>query len=381
MVRRTHKGEGVRGRKLPPRSKGGQRALPECLRGSKLPPRAIRGDYSPLRSEPDTVRRRPRFERASDPWGFESHPLRHETPFWCALRGSLLHTTVTLTGPGTVFCKHLANAEGTPGCELDQPNPTEELFDRYLKERGYDFEVIPATEQPTADRLVHTPIGDVVVEVEGFEFTAADRRLTQLEHFSGSGLLGRARLEDALRRARRQLDRTEYAKSPCLVVLGQHPYIIMDDMAILTSMYGDAFIRIPVGPEGPAGEAQGPFFSMRGRVRNPGGPISAVAVIEEVCPDRPAFDRLLHEEYQKSKREKGNRESKEGMAHFLELAEHFAETHPELNLQKRVPRVRVYENFLAGRPMPRTVFWSAVDHRWGEHERAYMELERPKDAS
>ena len=49
---------------------------------------------------------------------------------------------------------------------MEQPNTTEILFDRYCAAMGCRSEPIPRRVTPTADRMVQTPTGRVVVEIE-----------------------------------------------------------------------------------------------------------------------------------------------------------------------------------------------------------------------
>lgn len=250
-------------------------------------------------------------------------------------------------------------------------NPTEGLFDRYCEAMEYRSVPIPTSETPTADRMVETPRGRAVVEVEGYGFSKADRtlteELTERHHKIMLGLLGRAR---------RQLDRPEYEGLPRVIVIGRHPYVDTGPFAIQAIMYGDPYISIPVGPEGPVGEPES-RFPMRGRLRHLGGPISAVAVINELCPDDPAFERLLHEEHERIKREQGELERTAAIVRFLELSDRLRRDHPELDLERRVPVLQVHENIHAAVGLPHTIFWGPYDRRWGPVGKQYQELARP----
>ena len=152
-------------------------------------------------------------------------------------------------------------------------NPTEGLFDRYCEAMGYQSVPIPTSETPTADRMVETPHGRVVVEVEGYGFSKADRalteELTERHHKIMLGHLGRARMDKIFRRARRQLNRPEYERLPRVVVVGRHPYVDTGPLAIQAIMYGPPYISIPIGPDGPVGEPES-RFPMRGRLLHPG---------------------------------------------------------------------------------------------------------------
>ena len=76
---------------------------------------------------------------------------------------------------------------------------------------------------------------------------------------------------------------------------------------------------------------------MRGLLRHEGGPISAAVVIDELCPDLPAFERLLHHENERTAREQGELKSPAAIVRFLEIYERLEREHPELDLTKRVP--------------------------------------------
>jgi|GEM_PF-7003748 len=261
-------------------------------------------------------------------------------------------------------------------------NPTEGLFDRYCEAIGYVSVPIPTSEIPTADRMVETPHGRVVVEVKGYGFSKADRALTEelreRHHKIMLGQLGRARMEEIFRRARRQLDRPEYAGLPRVLVVGRHPYVDTGPVAIQAIMYGDPYIAITIGPAGPVGEAES-RFPMRGRLLHPGGPISAVAVIDEVCPDEAEFSRLLHEENARVMREEGELERAAAIVRFLELRERLQAEHPELDLKKLVPCLVVHENVNAAVALPRAIFWGPHDERWGPVGEQYQEIDRPAD--
>jgi hypothetical protein len=232
--------------------------------------------------------------------------------------------------------------------------------------------------------MVDTPVGSVVVEVEGFTMSAEDLKLTeeltQRHHKILLGLLGRDRLNDAFKRARRQLARPEYEDVPKLLVVGQHPYIDTGSLAMQAIMYGDPYIQILVGPEGPVTEPES-RFPMRGRLRHAGGPLSAVAVLDQVCPDETAFAQLVHHELKRLEREEGPINKKAGVVCYVELWERLKTEHPEVDLEKRVPRLDVYENIKAGFLLPRTVFWGLHDRRWGVMGAEYRELKRATEAS
>lgn len=99
---------------------------------------------------------------------------------------------------------------------------------------------------------------------------------------------------------------------------------------------------------------------MGGRLYHPQGPVSAVAVIDEVCPDAAAFSRLLHEEHERIKREQGELEQRADVVRFLELSDRLHHEHPELDLERQVPRLRVHENVNAAVALPRTVSWGST---------------------
>jgi len=259
-------------------------------------------------------------------------------------------------------------------------NPTERLFDRYCDAMGYKSLLIPPATAPTADRMVETPDGRMVVEVEGYGFSRADRALEaeiigRGGHKVMLGLLGRERLNDAFKRARRQLAQPEYEGLPRVLMIGRHPYVDTGPFAIQAIMYGDPYISLPIGPEGPEGEPES-RFPMRGRLRHPGGPISAVAVIDEVCPDAVTFGRLLHDENERVKREQGELERPAAIVRLLELSERIRRAHPELDLEEQVPCLQVHENVYAAAVLPRTIFWGRYDRRWGPIGEQYREIVR-----
>lgn len=259
-------------------------------------------------------------------------------------------------------------------------NPTEGLFDRYCEAVGYKSVPIPSATTPTADRMVETPYGRVVVEVEGYGFSRGDRALeAEIIGRRGYkvmlGLLGRQRLDKVFQRARRQLARPEYEALPRVLVIGRHPYVDTGPFAIQAIMYGDPYISIPIGPEGPVGEPES-RFPMRGRLRHPGGPISAVAVIDEVCPDAAAFGHLLDDENERIKQEQGELERQADIVRFLELSERIRRDHPELDLEEQVPCLQVHENVYAATALPRTIFWGPHDMRWGPVGEQYREIAR-----
>ncbi len=261
-------------------------------------------------------------------------------------------------------------------------NPTEGLFDRYCEAMGYRSAPIPTSDTPTADRMVETPAGRVVVEVKGYGFSKADRalteELTERHHRITLGQLGRERLDNIIRRARRQVDRLEYEGLPRVLVVGRHPYVDTGPFAILSIMYGQPFISIPIGPDGPVGEPETRFPTpMRGRLHHAQGPVSAVAVIDEVFPDAAVFERLLHEENERIRREERELERRAEIVRFLELSDRVLGEHPELDLKKQVPRLRVHENANAAVVLPRAIFWGPHDRRWGPVGEEYQEIGRP----
>lgn len=154
-----------------------------------------------------------------------------------------------------------------------EPNPTEALFDRYCEAQGYRSIPIPTADTPTADRMVETPAGRVVVEVKGYGFSGADLALMQeLEgqhHKIMLGQLGRARLDGIFRRAHRQLERPEYGGLPRVLVVGRHPFVDTGPFPILSIMYGQPVISVDIGPEGPVGEPV-PLANGRPLVSPPG---------------------------------------------------------------------------------------------------------------
>jgi hypothetical protein len=104
-------------------------------------------------------------------------------------------------------------------------------------------------------------------------------------------------------------------------------------------------------------------------------PVSAVAVIGEVCPDEEPFDALLHEAMEREML--GVDDKKALMVRYLELREELERTHPEFDLERREPYLEVTENPAAAVAMPRSVFWGPHDRRWAEFgDGDFRELKR-----
>lgn len=99
---------------------------------------------------------------------------------------------------------------------------SENLFDAYCRALGYAIEQIPTQPHRTADRLVKTPAGAVIVEIK--ELTPNDDDLRYMKELSEQGWSSRGgtpgnRVFEKIRSAAPQLKAYSNRSIPCVLVL------------------------------------------------------------------------------------------------------------------------------------------------------------------
>ena len=155
----------------------------------------------------------------------------------------------------------------------------EEIFAEYLHSLGLPFDYEPPIGQRRPDFLVHSPCGDVFCEVKD---------LGVGEYRTGLRI---ERIQGRIRRATEKL-REFKGRYPCLVVLfDDSAEVVLVDFTVLSAMFGDIVVTIPVGHDE---EASTHFdYDSRYLTRNSNTVVSAVAILEYVSPLQRQFDEAL----------------------------------------------------------------------------------------
>lgn len=244
-------------------------------------------------------------------------------------------------------------------------NTGERMFRDYAAQEGYpDPRALEPGPDRTPDFELATTGGAVICEVKHFPWTEGDAAQAQRGVVVGWGQPGFQRLRDAIRRAKAQLKRFSGEKTVA-VMCATNPFVNTDGFAMYEAMFGSLSMRFTVDPEGQAGgESLGTFSSGHGRIVHPEHPapwVSAVAVLEQHQPDRRRFEELVGQRL--------NTSDKPGIADWLDRWEAAAQAvrgeHPELDPERVVLRMRVFENPEAEQPLPRTILAGQSDVRYG----------------
>jgi hypothetical protein len=119
---------------------------------------------------------------------------------------------------------------------MNRENVGERMFERYLRDHRYEFEVIPRGCGATADYRVATAGGDVYCEVEGIVATEQERQFVS-DMRVWVGEFRRNTLDGAVRDAAHQLE--PYAGHPCVVILhSAAPTVFLDWLDVCEAMFG-----------------------------------------------------------------------------------------------------------------------------------------------
>lgn len=234
---------------------------------------------------------------------------------------------------------------------------------RYLRERGYTFEVEPEFDTGRhPDYLISAGGHTIVAEVKAFETYG------MFENAVPGQMMTRS-LEDALAPIRKkikdaagQLRGLQGRGWPLVVVLdnpGGRPIPFDSAHMILSAMYGDLTLEAPVDPEGALGDFRA-VAGRNGKLRNNHAYISAVAVVR-----REEHAALWAAQWFDEHREGfGPGDADDGDQGAKAMAAAFAEA------SKDAPEgddifLEVFETLSgSAAPLPRDVFNGPRDRRW-----------------
>jgi hypothetical protein len=235
---------------------------------------------------------------------------------------------------------------------------------RYLRERGYAFEVEPefgTGRHP--DYLITAGEHTIVAEVKAFETHG------MFQDAVPGQLMARS-LEDALAPVRKQIKKAagqlrglQGRGWPLMVVLdnpGGRPIPFDSPHLVLSAMYGDLTLHAPVEPGGTLGEFRA-VAGRNGSLRNDHPYISAVAVVrrEDHAAEWAAKWVDVHRgEFGLGDADDGGQGARAMVAAFAEASKDGAPEGDDLFLE-------VFETLsTAAAPLPRDVFNGPRDRRW-----------------
>jgi hypothetical protein len=244
-------------------------------------------------------------------------------------------------------------------------NQGELLFEEYLAAIGVGAEYEPVIGKRHPDYLVHSPVGDVLCEVEDFGQGDLDRVVQ--EQLRRTGVWAGAvdpytRIREKLEAAARQL-REFRGRHPCVVVL-HNPGSVVDlgTDIVQGAMYGDIAFVVAVDPTGrsPAVEKGSQFTPGKAKLRSQQNTtISAVAVLEHYRPNQYKLEEALAH---RSKEDPPKWPTKEEIKEGLDILEKVRQQHPEVDLV--VPRLRVVHNVYATIRLPVAAFPGPYDEQY-----------------
>jgi hypothetical protein len=221
----------------------------------------------------------------------------------------------------------------------------ETLFERYLRDRGIDFDPdVPAGTKNVDFRLKTTPV--VFCEVKDCGIGDAEKAEAEAfakghsVYISTPDFYGR--LRDAIRKAARQLRRAK--GSPCVVVLHNNgSSVLFYESFIWGAMFGGQVTRVPLD-----GEPVTTFTGNRVLGEKTNTTVSAVAVLSPTFANPELIERAAA-----SARQSGDTRdiARAFVALSDEAPEAFAQT----------PCLRVHHNPFANTRLPRSVFNGARD--------------------
>ncbi len=247
-------------------------------------------------------------------------------------------------------------------------NVGERLFVQYAVQEGYPPpRKIAADTEETADFELQTRDGTVICEVKHFPRTPQDqeyeRALIGIHASKGHPGWNRVR-DNALRRAKGQLERYRGRLAIVVLVDTRHPLVSLDDDAVIEAMLGKEKLAIWTDKETGEIRGQATYLAGHGRIRHPANPapwVSAVTVLEEFQPDDERFYDLVEERMG----EIPDHPNAQWFKRWNASAQELRREQPDLDPDRTVLRMRVFENPEAEIPLPRTSFAGTYDLRYG----------------
>jgi hypothetical protein len=148
------------------------------------------------------------------------------------------------------------------------------------------------------------------------------------------------------------------------IMLNTNPFVDLDDYAVMEAMFGREKLAVWTDPTTGRISSQATYFTRHGRLIHPEAPapwVSAVAVLEFHEPDSEQFYDLVVARVG----EVPNDFDPRWFERWESASQELRRERPDLNPDRKVLRMRVFENPEAERPLPRTILAGTYDLRYG----------------